>query len=195
MAAVRESVLAARHRRTRWYGIVASAALACVAVFPGAAHAQSNYMPMDVPTVSGIVHLQDYADRPLANAQWAGTRGESRRLEGLALRLSGTGSALHLEYSCTLAGIGDEGPVAEGGFCGTRGQSRRLEAFQIRLVGPAAPFFSVRYQCYLEGAGESAVLSDNAPCGARGAGRRWKRSACGSNGAVPSRRGKGQNPR
>src|SRR5258708_20267490 len=79
-----------------------------------AAQAQTNYMPIDIPTVSGLVHLQDYGDRPLTNGQWAGTTtGESRRLEGLALRLSDTHGALRLEYHCRPVAIADAAPTRQ----------------------------------------------------------------------------------
>jgi hydrophobic W protein len=144
-------------------------------LFGTSAFAQSagpNYKAMAIPTISGVVHLEGYGDRPLVGGQWAGTKGESRRMEGISLQLSDTGGALRIEYLCHLEGLGDVGPVAEGAFCGTRGQSRRLEALQIRLAGPAAQFFTVRYECHLQDKGDTGPVSDYATCGTRGESRR-----------------------
>lgn len=124
------------------------------------------------PTISGVVHLEGLGDRPLVNNEWAGTKGESRRLEGVALKLTDTQGALRLEYLCHLQDWGDIGYVVEGTFCGTRGQSRRLEAVQIRLRGPAAQFFTVRYQCHLEGTGDTPPVAEDQTCGTRGQKRR-----------------------
>jgi hypothetical protein len=125
------------------------------------------------PTVSGLVHLEGIGDSPLVNAQWAGTKGQSRRLEGVELKLSPTLlGALRIEYLCHLENWGDLGPVVEGVFCGTRGQSRRLEAIQIRLAGPAAQFFTIKYECHLQGTGDVGPVADFATCGTRGQSRR-----------------------
>jgi len=63
---------------------------------------------------------------------FCGTRGQSRRLEGFAIRLSGPNAAKYdVLYSCHLQDMGDVGPVKNGDFCGTRGQSRRVEAIIV----------------------------------------------------------------
>jgi hypothetical protein len=128
--------------------------------------------PMNVPRVSGMVHLQDLGDRPLSNHEWAGTKGQSRRLEGFSLNLDSPNNQLRVEYMCHLQDRGDIGWLVEGSFCGTKGESRRLEGLAIRLVGPQAGRFSIRYQCHLEGRGDTAVMSDGAFCGTRGESRR-----------------------
>jgi uncharacterized protein YjdB len=125
-----------------------------------------------VPTISGLVHLERIGDRSLVGGQWAGTKGQSRRLEGIQMRLGNARGAVKIEYLCHLQGLGDVGPVAEGAFCGTRGQSRRLEAIQIRLTGPAARFFTVRYQCHLQEIGDVGPVADYVTCGTRGQSRR-----------------------
>lgn len=142
--------------------------------FAASASAQDveAFKKMAVPSVGGLVHLEGYGDRELQSGVWAGTKGESRRLEGLALKLSDTHGALRIEYLCHLQDVGDVGPVIEGAFCGTRGQSRRLEAVQIRLTGPAAQFFMVKYECHLQDIGDTGPVADFATCGTRGQSRR-----------------------
>lgn len=125
-----------------------------------------------IPRVSGVVHLEGLGDHPLVDHQWAGTKGQSRRLEGFSLNLNTPESYLRLEYMCHLQDQGDIGWMTEGSFCGTRGQSRRLEGFAIRLAGPAAGNFSIHYRCHLQDIGDSAVMSDGEFCGTRGQSRR-----------------------
>lgn len=125
-----------------------------------------------VPQVSGTVHLEGHGDRPLVNHQWAGTKGQHRRLEGFALNLDAFEDVIRVEYMCHLQDEGDVGWMTEGSFCGSRGKSRRLEGFAIRLAGPAAAYFSINYQCHLEGTGDTAVVSNGTLCGTRGMSKR-----------------------
>ena len=147
-----------------------------LAVVPLAAAQQSHEArkgrPMKAPRISGMVHLEGLGDRPISDHEWAGTKGQSRRLEGFSLNLDSPDDQLRVEYMCHLEGRGDIGWLAEGSFCGTRGESRRVEGLAIRLAGPQAKHFSIRYQCHLEGLGDTAVMSDGAFCGTRGGSRR-----------------------
>ena len=111
------------------------------------------------------MHIQDWGDQPLNGGEWAGTKGQSRRLEGVSMELTDTRGVLRIEYLCHLQDIGDVGYLAQGGFCGTPGHSRRLEAIQIRLVGPAEQFFTVKYQCHLQNLGDFPIVADGAMCG------------------------------
>lgn len=125
-----------------------------------------------VPRVSGTVHVEDLGDRPLVNHQWAGTRGESKRLEGISLNIDSPDNQLRVEYMCHIEDRGDIGWLTEGSFCGTKGESRRLEGVAIRLAGPQAKRYSIRYQCHIEGLGDTQVMSDGAFCGTRGEAKR-----------------------
>ncbi len=129
------------------------------------AHAASLQVTGDI---SGTVHVQDIGDLPLREMQWAGTRGQAKRLEGFSLRASG----VRVEYMCHLQNRGDTQWMREGNFCGTRGQSLRLEGFAIRLRGPNADRYDVYYQCHLEGRGDTGPVRNGAFCGTRGQSRR-----------------------
>src|ERR1700734_1629111 len=82
----------------------------------------------------GFVHLQDVGDVDLNEGRFAGTRGESLRLEGFSLTFAPPVPGLGIVYMAHLQDTGDTRWVSEGQFVGTRGQSRRLEGFAIRLV-------------------------------------------------------------
>lgn len=78
-------------------------------------------------------HVQNIGDLPFVTAgQFSGTRGQSLRMEAIAIVLIGPRAPL---YSVWYAGheqdVGDIGPVRDGAWLGSMGQSRRLEALQI----------------------------------------------------------------
>ena len=79
-----------------------------------------------------MCHLEGIGDVPYMPAgSFCGTRGESRRLEGFAVRLTGSqAGAFDVHYLCHTEG-GDWGPVKNGELCGTRGQSIRLEGLYM----------------------------------------------------------------
>ncbi len=124
-------------------------------------------LPMDV-----LVHLQDIGDLVFSEDNFAGTRGQSRRLEGFQLSFHHPHEDLSMQYMAHLQDIGDVPWVSEGQFVGTRGQSRRLEGFAIKLTGNHASEFTVRYMAHLEGTGDTGWYSDGQFCGTRGQSRR-----------------------
>lgn len=125
----------------------------------------------DLPLIV-LVHLQDIGDSLFHNGQWAGTKGQSRRLEGFQISQVNPVPGLSLQYMAHLQDIGDVPWVNEGGFVGSRGQSRRLEGFAIRLTGPNAPFWDVIYQAHLQDMGDTGSYSNGQFCGTRGQSRR-----------------------
>ncbi|MEZ4399025.1 MAG: matrixin family metalloprotease [Kofleriaceae bacterium] len=123
-------------------------------------------------TLDVRVHLQDIADLTFRDNQFAGTRGQSRRLEGFQLVVAPAVPGLGLRYMAHLQDIGDVPWVNGGTFVGTRGQSRRLEGFAIELTGPAAGNFTVEYMAHLQDLGDTGLFRDGQFCGTRGQSRR-----------------------
>jgi uncharacterized protein YjdB len=82
-----------------------------------------------------MAHLEGIGDVPFVNeGQFIGTRGQSRRLEGFAIRLTEPAAAkFDVVYMAHLQGTGDTGFFQNGQFCGTRGQSRRVEGILVRV--------------------------------------------------------------
>ena len=71
----------------------------------------------------------------MTQGNFVGTRGQSRRLEGFAIRVVGPEAYKYdIFYAAHLQDIGDTAEFKNGGFCGTRFQYRRLEAIKVRLV-------------------------------------------------------------
>ena len=124
------------------------------------------------PALRATVHLEGIGDVKCRENEFAGTRGQSRRLEGFQLEIATAIPGLSCRYMAHLEGIGDVPFVPEGQFIGTRGQSRRLEGFSIELTGAAAAKYNVLYMAHLEGIGDTPLFSNGAFCGTRGQSRR-----------------------
>ncbi|RPJ79516.1 MAG: hypothetical protein EHM20_01180 [Alphaproteobacteria bacterium] len=124
-------------------------------------------LPMDI-----IVHLQDYGDKFYHEGDFAGTRGEGRRVEGFQLTFHPPQKGLGMQYMAHLEDIGDVPWVSDGQFVGTRGEARRLEGFAIKLTGDRASQYTVQYFAHLGGFGDSGWFMDGQFCGTRGQSRR-----------------------
>lgn len=134
---------------------------------------RSAVAPQQAVSFTGLVHIQDLGDQPLKNDAWAGTKGQSRRLEGIQVDIPAEWrDRLGLQYMAHLQGIGDTQWVSSGTFLGTRGQSRRVEGLAFRLTGPDAANYDVYYKVHLEGIGDTGVFADGQFAGTRGQSRR-----------------------
>lgn len=131
-----------------------------------------NQMSEKSLSMDVLVHLQDIGDLVFSEDDFAGTRGQSRRLEGFQLSFNPPQDGLSMQYMAHLENIEDVQWVTEGNFVGTRGQSRRLEGFAIKLTGKLASQFTVQYMAHLQGIGDSGWFSDGEFCGTRGQSRR-----------------------
>ncbi len=89
----------------------------------------------DVPNLSlqYMCHLQNIGDTNWYSAgQFCGTRGQSRRLEGFAVRLTGApADDFTVSYQCHISNLGDSQVFYDGQFCGTRGQSLAVESIYV----------------------------------------------------------------
>jgi uncharacterized protein YjdB len=145
--------------------------LSVMAIITSIVYVSSSYS-QTFPRLLIAAHLQGIGDVTGPDNQWIGTKGESRRLEGIMIEFVNLVPDLALEYMCHLQGIGDVDWMKQGNFCGTRGESRRLEGFAIRLRGNEAGNYDVMYQCHLEGIGDFPVVRNGEFCGTRGQSRR-----------------------
>jgi Matrixin/Putative peptidoglycan binding domain/Clostridial hydrophobic W len=119
-----------------------------------------------------LVHLEGLGDRTCRENELAGTRGQSRRLEGFQVTADPPVPGVTLRYMAHLQNIGDVPFVAEGKFVGTRGESRRLEGFAIELHGPEAANYDVFYMAHLQDVGDTGFFQNGQFCGTRGESRR-----------------------
>lgn len=97
-------------------------------------------------SVGYIVHLQDkgWVDKKY-NGQTAGTTGESRRMEAIAINLSeGIGK---ISYKVHCETYGWMNTVTEGNVAGTTGESKRLEAIIIYFESGS---YSIKYRVHVQ---------------------------------------------
>ena len=116
-----------------------------------------------------LVHQAGPGD--LIATGFAGSRGQSRRLEGFQILPRGLPNGVSFSYSAHLEGSGDVSLVTDGSFIGTRGQSRRLEGFTIFLTGPEAAKYDLLYFAHLAGTGDTAVATAGQFVGTKGQSR------------------------
>jgi hypothetical protein len=119
-----------------------------------------------------LVHLQGIGDRVFGPEEYAGSKGQSRRLEALEMRIDPPIPGLNLKYMAHVSGIGDTPWLNEGELAGARGQAKRIEGFGVQLTGPESSQYEVFYNAHIQNIGDTPVLSHGQYCGTRGRGLR-----------------------
>ncbi|MEH1801099.1 MAG: hypothetical protein V7L13_18390 [Nostoc sp.] len=142
----------------------------------------NKFLPLPVRRllIRVLVHLEEYGDceytsdfwSDLNSNFWAGTTGQSRRLEGFNLDFDPPSSDLKFEYMAHMELTEDSQWVQGGQFCGTKGKWYRLEGFAIRLVGSSSCDFDVYYQAHLQEDCNTPVYKNGEFCGTRGKSKR-----------------------
>ena len=87
-------------------------------------------------SIKYMCHIEDIGDSWwMSGGNDCGTRGESRRLEGFAIKLEGNNANnYNIIYRCHIQDSGDSGFYYDGEYCGTKGQSKRIESIWIDIV-------------------------------------------------------------
>jgi len=91
--------------------------------------------PVENLGIEYMGHAANIGDLPwVSNGALCGTKGESRQIEGIAVRLSGSAASQYVVcYTAHLAERGDT-PVSENGaYCGTKGESRQIEGIHVYI--------------------------------------------------------------
>ncbi|MDD4096020.1 MAG: S8 family serine peptidase [Oscillospiraceae bacterium] len=115
------------------------------------AYIERGATPVD-GKVSYHTHVQDIGWQAyVSNGEVAGTSGQSKRLEGIQIKLENVAGGI--EYSTHVQDIGWMSFVANDAMSGTSGQSKRLEAIKIHLTGAAADAYDVYYCLHAQNVG------------------------------------------
>lgn len=108
-----------------------------------------QYVPL--LAVSYRTHVQDYGwQTNVSNGISSGTSGESKRLEGICISLSGMPTSGGITYRTQVQDYGWMSWVSDDVSSGTSGQSKRLEAIQIKLTGDVSNVFDVYYRVHAQ---------------------------------------------
>ena len=130
--------------------------------------------PQTLPrvTVSYRTHVQTYGWQGWKqNGQMSGTSGESKRLEGIHISLSGNPD-LGVQYTTHVQSYGWLPWAKNGEFSGTEGEAKRLEAIEIRLTGADKEKYDVYYRVHAQSYGWLAWAKNGAPAGTAGYAKR-----------------------
>lgn len=115
----------------------------------GLTKASENSVVTSSPSISYQTHVQDYGWQSWKlNGEVSGTVGQSKRLEGINIKLSNING--NIEYKTHVQDIGWQDWKSNGQMSGTTGQSKRLEAIQIKLSGEAANQYDVYYRVHAQ---------------------------------------------
>ena len=126
-----------------------------------------------IPTAKYRTHVQTYGWQGWKkNGEMSGTSGQSKRLEGIEIKLENSDYSGNIEYRTHVETYGWQGWKINGAMSGTSGQAKRLEAIQIRLTGQLAEQFDVYYRVHAESYGWLGWAKNGEKAGTAGYGKR-----------------------
>ena len=99
--------------------------------------------------VSYRTHVQTYGwQNFVSNGEMSGTEGQSKRLEGIEIKLENQEYDGGIRYKTHVQTYGWQKWMENGAMAGTQGQSKRLEAIQMELTGEMANHYDVYYRVH-----------------------------------------------
>ena len=128
----------------------------------------------DDKKVSYSTHVQDYGWQDyVTDGAMAGTSGESKRLEGIKIKINNNQYTGDILYRTHIESIGWESTFRKNDeMSGTRGRSLRLEAIEIKLSGTIAIYYDVYYRVHAQDYGWLAWAKNGAKAGTSGQSKR-----------------------
>jgi uncharacterized protein YjdB len=140
----------------------------CLPCFSYALEVKTPKPPSKKVVLEYKVHIEEQGRSPfVTQPETCGTEGESRRIEGITIRLATKSERLQFRYKVHLQNHGDTGWFIPGQFAGTRMQNRRLEAIWIEITGEGAKRYDVYYQGHVEKVGWTDWKKNGEMCGSR----------------------------
>ncbi len=126
------------------------------------------------PWIGYNTHVQTYGWQGFKfDGTTAGTSGQSKRLEGIQLKLVDQPYEGSIQYRTHVQTYGWESDWSENGATsGTEGQSKRLEAIQIQLTGEMAEHFDIYYRVHSQTYGWLGWAKNGESAGTEGYGKR-----------------------
>lgn len=99
--------------------------------------------------ISYRTHVQTYGwQNFVSNGEMSGTTGQSKRLEGIEIKLENPEYDGGIRYKTHVQTYGWQKWMENGAMAGTTGQSKRLEAIQMELTGEMAEHYDVYYRVH-----------------------------------------------
>lgn len=123
-------------------------------------------------SISYRTHVQDYGWQGYVyDGQQSGTSGQSKRLEGINIKLSPSLNG-NVVYRTHVQSYGWQDWKSNDAMSGTSGQSKRLEAIQIKLTGQVANEYDVYYRVHCQNFGWLGWAKNGESSGSEGYSRR-----------------------
>ena len=123
-------------------------------------------------SISYRTHVQDYGWQGYVyDGQQSGTSGQSKRLEGINIKLSPSLDG-NVVYRTHVQSYGWQDWKSNDAMSGTSGQSKRLEAIQIKLTGQVANEYDVYYRVHCQNFGWLGWAKNGESSGSEGYSRR-----------------------
>ena len=122
------------------------------------------------PKVSYRTHVQTYGWQGYASdGAMSGTQGQSKRLEGINIKISNLPYSGGISYRTHIQTYGwESGWKSNGAMSGTTGQAKRLEAIQIKLTGEMVKHYDVYYRVHAQHFGWMGWAKNGASAGTAG---------------------------
>ncbi|MBQ9042618.1 MAG: hypothetical protein IJ111_07355 [Eggerthellaceae bacterium] len=123
------------------------------------------------PSVTYCTHVQTYGWQGWkSNGEMSGTSGQSKRLEGIEIKLQNANGGI--EYKTHVQTYGWQDWKSNGTMSGTTGQSKRLEGIQIRLTGAIANDYDILYRVHVQTYGWQDWVKNGETAGTTGQSKR-----------------------
>ena len=125
------------------------------------------------PWIGYSTHVQTYGWQGFKfDGDTAGTSGQSKRLEGIQLKLVDQPYEGSIQYKTHVQTYGWQDWVSDGATSGTTGEAKRLEAIQIQLTGEMAEHFDIYYRVHSQTYGWLGWAKNGESAGTEGYGKR-----------------------
>ena len=123
--------------------------------------------------ISYQTHVQTYGwQETKYDGETSGTTGQSKRLEGITIKLTGTQYSGDILYRTHVQTYGWQEWKSNGQVSGTTGESKRLEAIQIKLSGDISNYYDVYYRVHAQTFGWLGWAKNGEKAGTEGLSKR-----------------------
>ncbi len=127
----------------------------------------------DESNITYKTHVQTYGWQGWKyNGDISGTSGESKRLEGINIKLTNQQYEGGITYRTHVQTYGWQNWVSDGAMAGTSGESKRLESIQIYLTGDMAKHYDLYYRVHAQTFGWLGWVKNGEPSGTAGYSKR-----------------------
>ena len=145
-----------------------------IRILPKGAEAPAPVGTIAIPSMYANIeyqtHVQTYGWQGyVSNGAVSGTTGQSKRLEGIRIRLGDCSVPGSVRYRTHIQTYGWESAYSsDDAVSGTTGQSKRLEAVEISLEGEIAKYFDIYYRTHVQRYGWTDWAKNGQACGSEG---------------------------